>query len=343
MKGKLGNAIRVTANMQRTGGKMEGNYSYNLYVDDSLCHLSPVITLYGDIDKHNRVVFKRIHGNDTAFTGLFRDHRFTGFWHGPDSSELAFDWKETWPAGTLPLDVFYLHSGKTLAPKTKGSPSAEIELALLFPKAGTKVPPRVVDSVKKFIQQQFFGEYKPETRPTNLLSRSEQNFYIRFGELNSHWKTNRTEGFNLEKREFMSVVFNSRHLLCLRYKKRGYAGRGNPMEHLSYDLIDLRNGEKITPDNLFLPGAKARIIRLINQKIREDNGLTDTASLKKIGFFTDSVPLTGNLMFRGNGITFVYNVYDVAPPALGKQKVFLPFSLIGKFIRPGSILYPLSR
>ena len=343
MKGKLGNSIRVTADLQRTGQKMEGNYSYNLYLDDSLLHLSPIITLYGDIDKHNRVVFKRISGNDTTFTGLFTDHRFTGFWHGPDTTELPFDWKETWPAGTLPLDVFYLHSGKTLAPTTEGSPSAEIELTLLYPKANTKVPTRVVDSVKKFIQQQFFGEYLPATRPDNLMGLSEQNFYSRFNELNSHWHTNRKQGFNLEKRESMEVVFNSHNLLCLRYKKRGYAGRGNPMVHLSYDLIDLRSGEKITPDNLFLPGAKAQITRLINQKIRENNGLPDTASLKKIGFFTDSIPLSYNLVFNGNGITFVYNVYDVAPPAMGSQKVFLPFGRIATFISPSSVVFPLSR
>jgi hypothetical protein len=343
MKGRLGNSLRITADLQRSDNKMEGNYSYNLYVDDSLLHLSHIIHLYGDIDKHNRVVFKRMPGNDTTLTGLFADHRFSGFWHGPDTTEWPFEWKESTSSGTLPLRIFYLHSDKTFMPDVQDSPSAEIELTLLYPASTTQISPGVIDSVKKHVQLQFFGEYKLETPPADMMKRSEENFYTRFDELNSRWKVHDKTGFNLEKRESMNVIFNSRYLLCFQYKKRGYAGRGNPMEHLSYDVISLQTGEKITPDNLFLPGTKAEIHRLVNRKIREDNSLADTVSLKKIGFFTDSIPLTGNFMFSGNGITFVYNVYDVAPPALGIQKVFLPFSEIGKFIRPTSVLYPLCR
>ncbi len=343
MKGNLGNNIRVNADIERNGSKMEGSYSYNLYVDDSLLHLSPIITLYGDIDKHNKVVLRKISGSDIALTGLFSDHRFSGSWHGPDSTVLPFDIKESYTPGSLPMKIFYLHSGKDLFHGAEGTPSAEIELALLYPETGLPVPQKVVDSVKKCIQRQFFGEVKPEALPENLMKRSEQNFYRRFGEINSRWKTNRTEGFNLEKRETMSVLFNGYNLLCLQYEKRGYAGRGNPMQHFSYDLIDLRTGKKLKLTDIFKPGTENTLRKLVNKKIRENNGLDDSASLKKIGFFSDNVPLSNNIRFNGNGIYLVYNVYDVAPPALGLQKVFLPFGEIRGVIRPSCLLFSLDR
>ncbi len=343
MRGKMGENVDVTGNFQRTGSSVEGNYSYNIYVDDSLVHLSPVITLYGDIDKRNKVVLRKVSGNDTAMVGLFSDHRFSGFWHAPDSSALWFDLNESYEKGSLPLAIFYLHSDKQLVPKIQDSPSAEIELTLLYPKNNAYIPEKVADSIKKFIQKQFFGQYKPAVLPSTLLEQDEANFYTRFNEFNSHWKSNRKMGLNLEKRENMNVVFNGYNLLCLQYKKRGYAGRGNPMEHLSYDMIDLRNGEKLSPENIFKPDSKKAIFALINKKIREDNDLNDTASLKKIGFFTDSIPISRNIRFNGNGLFFVYNVYDVAPPAFGVQKIFLPFSQIGPFIKPSCVLYRLAQ
>ncbi len=343
MDGRMDGNINVTGNFNRVGTKVEGNYSYNLYVDDSLLHLSHIVKLYGDIDKHNKVIFKQLSGNDTSITGLFTDHRFTGSWHVPDSTLLPFALIEKYPEGSMPMDVFYLHSDKELVTGAKGTPSAEIELTLLYPEKSIHIPPAVDDSVKKFIQKQFFGQFKSKQIPEALMSRTEKDFYNQFVELNNHWKTNHKMGFNLEKRVRVSVIFNSYNLLCLQYKKRGYAGRGNPLEHLSYDLIDLRNGEKLTFNRIFRPGSKTTLTALINKKIREDNGLSDSASLKRIGFFTDSIPMSRNLSFSGNGISVIYNVYDIAPPARGILKVFLPFSKIGSCIKSSSVLYPLSR
>ncbi len=343
MHGRLGGNINVVGNFQRNGSRMDGSYSYNLYINDSLTHLSHIVTLYGDIDKHNNVIFKQYPANDTTIAGLFTDSRFTGSWHGSDSTILPFDLSKTYTKGSIPLNVFYLHSGKELASGHQSSPSAEIELTLIYPKNSVLVSKAVSDSVKKFIRKQFFGQSKSGELPEDLLAKSEQNFYNQFNELNSHWKNNHKLGFNMEKKEQVLVIFNGYNLLCLQYKKRGYAGRGNPMEHISYDIIDLRNGKKLTPENIFKPDAKLSITKLINKKIRENNGLSEKESLKKIGFFYDSIPISRNMAFNGNGISFVYNVYDLAPPAMGIQKIFLPFSEIGTYIRSSSVLYPLSR
>lgn len=343
MNGQLGGNIKVTGNFQRAGSNMEGNYSYNLYVNDSLLHLSHIIKLYGGIDSHNKVVLRQLSNKDSLITGLFTDHRFTGSWHGPDSTMLPFSFSEIYPEGSLPMAIFYLHSGKDFVPKAQGTPSAEIELTLLYPKNSSSVSPEIVDSVKKFIQKSFFGQYKSEQAPQTLLYNSEKNFYSQFDELNSHWKTNRKLGFDMVKREQVTVIFNGYHLLCLQYKKQGYAGRGNPLEHISYDMVDLRNGKKLTLENILIPTGKAILDSLVNKKIRENNGLSDSTSLKTIGFFHHNIPLSRNISFSGNGLTMVYNVYDIAPPALGIQKVFLPFSEMGRYIKPSSVLYPLSR
>ncbi len=343
MSGRMGGNIDVVGNFQRAGSTMEGNYSYNLYVDDSLLHLSHIIKLYGDIDKQNEVILKQLTDKDSIITGLFADHRFTGGWHGSDSAVLPFDLSENYPEGSMPMDVFYLHSDKELVTGAKGAPSAEIELTLLYPKKSIHIPLAVDDSVKKFIQEQFFGQFKSKQMPEALMNRTEKDFYNQFAELNNHWKTNHKMGFNFEKREQVSVIFNSYNLLCLQYKKRGYAGRGNPIEHFSYDLVDLRNGEKLTFNRIFKPGSETTLTALINNKIREDNGLSGSVSLKKIGFFTDSIPMSKNLSFSGNGISVIYNIYDIAPPSKGIIKVFLPFSKIGHYIKSTSVLYPLSR
>jgi len=343
MNGKIGDSINVAGNFQRSGSGMEGNYSYSLYVNDSLMHLSHIVTLYGDIDKHNEVVFKRLHVGDTTIDGLFYDQRFVGSWYDQNNTIRPFTLTESYPEGSMPMNVFYLHSEKELAPKVQGTPSAEIELTLLYPKSSAHISQAIDDSVKKFIQEQFSGQFKPGQLPAGMLSKSEQNFYNWFGEMNSHWKTNRKLGFNMKKKVQVSVIFNGYNLLCLQYKKLGYSGRGNPMEHITYDIVDLRDGEKLTPENTFKPEMKIALTKLINKKIRTDNGLSDSTSLKKTGFYYDSIPISKNIAFSGNGIYLIYNVFDIAPPAMGIQKVFLPFSELGDDIKPSSVLYPLSR
>ncbi len=343
MSGRMGSHSDVVGNFQRSGSSMEGNYSYVLYVNDSMKQLSHIVKLHGNIDKHNYLVLRLLQGGDSTLTGLFTDHRFTGSWQGQDSTLLPFVLAENYPAGSIPMNVFYLHSDKDFVPKAKGTPSAEIELILLYPKSTPSISQAVSDSVKKFIQKRFFGQFKPGQLPTILLRKSEQNFYDRFSEMNSHWITNHKLGFNMDKKEQVSVIFNSNNLLCLQYKKRGYAGRGNPMDHISYDIIDLRNGERLCFRNIFKPGTKATLDSLINKKIREINGLSGRASLKNIGFFYNRIPISREMAFSGNGIELIYNAYDIALPALGIQKIFLPFSEIGAYIKPTSLLYPLSR
>ena len=342
MKGKVGSNVEIDADFVRNDTLLEGNYSYRLYVDDSLTHLSPIIVLYGDIDRHNHAVLLQMPDNDTAITGLFSDHRFTGSWYGPDTAELPFSLNETYPEGSLPMKVFYLHDDKELNSDSKYAPTAEVEFTLLYPEPASGVPENVKDSVVKFIQLQVFGQYRPEVLPKKLLAQSEQDFYHQFFTLNSHWKTNHAQGFNMERKETVSVLFNSNYLLCLQYQKKGYAGRGNPMEHDAYDMIDLRSGEKLNVRNIFKQNALPHIARLVNKTIKENNGLPPSASLKALGYYTDSVPLSNNMAFTGNGITFIYNVYNIAPPAMGIQKVFLPFAKIWPFIRPSSVLYRLS-
>ena len=58
-----------------------------------------------------------------------------------------------------------------------GTPSTEIELTLLYPKEGIHILPAVTDSVKKFIQEQFFGQFKSKQMPEAMMSRAEKDFY----------------------------------------------------------------------------------------------------------------------------------------------------------------------
>ena len=169
MNGKIGDSIDVAGNFQRSGSQMEGNYSFKLEVNDSLTHLSHIVTLYGDIDRHNEVIFKQYHTDDTAIDGLFYDQRFVGSWYDHKGSTVQpFTLTESYPKGSMPMNIFYLHSDKELVPRAQGSPSAEIELTLLYPKSSTHISQAVVDSVKKTgkIVRPFLGVRYVAVTPT---------------------------------------------------------------------------------------------------------------------------------------------------------------------------------
>ena len=343
MEGNIGDRIKITTHLIRVYDDVSGNYFYTFEGEDGKLQYGKTIELSGKIADDTALYLKEVGKTDFSFEGRLEDDRFSGTWHDPaEDTTMPFDMSTYFPNGAVAFDVHYLKSEHLLAKNDEEAPEANVELILLWPENNYFMP-EVVDSVEKYITNAFYGENFKISQPDTMLVRYEREYYDQFekqaGEL--YKKYHRV--FNWEKMITMSVVFNSNYLVTLEYLRYAYSGGSHGMTNTSYDVINLRDGSLIGYRDVFKDVAGDSLTSLITNQIKKEYNIAKGVSLKKAGFFTDSVAPNRNIYVNGNGVGFVYNSYEIAPFSQGTISVFLPFNKIKGLIKKGTPVYQLAQ
>lgn len=338
-EGVIGDNIHVTANIIRLFDKISGNYQYRFIDEDNEMHFGKTINIDGNV--HLEDTRLKEFGQDTyTFTGVLNEDSYKGTWKTPDDKELDFDMKEYYPNGTLPFDIFYLHSEDNLISNNAKSPLAEIELTLIFPE-DSYFQTGIVDSVKHIISNSFFGDDFYEPNPDSMLTHFETEYFDTYKKQNADWFENGAS-FNWQKMVSMSVIYNSNYLLCVEYLKYAYSGGAHGMTNIAYDIIGLDKGIALDYNSIFKEGSKDSLTVILTKKLRKDYQIPDDVLLKKAGFFVDDIEPNHNIYINGNGIGFLYNSYEIAPYSNGQTNIFLEFKIIKDFLKTGTPISMMS-
>ena len=108
-----------------------------------------------------------------------------------------------------------------------------------------------------------------------------------------------------------------------------YTGGAHGNNYLIIRNYDLYTEGLVTEEDLFRPDYfeplhKLLVAALINQ--------TEEAStereLKKLGYSIEDIVPNDNFSVSAEGITYVYNPYEIAPYAMGRTHIFLPWDTI---------------
>ncbi len=324
-EGVIGNNIHVKANIIRLFDKLSGNYQYRFIDEDTEMYYGKTINLNGDVTDENANL-KEMGQTSTTLTGTLNQESFTGFWNTSDEKQLEFNLKEYYPKGTLPFDIYYLHSEDKLVPNNTESPTAEIELTLLFP-LDKYFQVGIVDSVKQIITNSFFGPEFYNNDQDSMLVYFENEYFKNYKDQNMEWFS-QGKSFDWQKTVNMSVIYNSNYLLCTEYLKYAYTGGAHGMTNISYDIINLSDGIKLTYNTIFKEGSKDTLTAILTQKLRKDYKIPEDIPLKKAGFFVDNIEPNQNIYINGNGIGFLFNSYEIAPYSSGQTNIFLEFDII---------------
>ncbi len=340
-EGNIGENISITANLVRLFDKLSGSYQYRFVDEDAEMYYGKTIELEGDIKNNDSARLREFGQKNFTFKGVMKQKTFNGTWYGPAGKTLPFDMEEYYPNGSMQLNVFYLNSEENLIAKNPDSPTANIELVLLFPNE-KYFKPFVIDSVKSNIVRSFFGSgFLPEL-PDTMLICYEQEYFKNYIDQNKDWYS-KGASFNWEKMNSISVVYNSGYMLCLEYLSYGYTGGAHGMTNISYNIIDLDNGQLLTYSNIFKEDAQDSLSVLLTQQLRKNYRIPAKVALKDAGFFVDEVKPNYNIFMDGNGIGFLYNRYEIAPYSQGATNIFLTWSQIKNLIKNDTPVYKMSR
>lgn len=93
--------------------------------------------------------------------------------------------------------------------------------------------------------------------------------------------------------------------------------------------MDLRTLAPIRLDDLFVSDYKEALTDLLWNQLMADNKVTTRQELEDMGYATTGeLAPTENFYLSKEGITFFYNVYDIAPYVMGPVKITLPYEML---------------
>jgi len=335
-EGSIGDQLTLSVNLIRSFNQVSGNFQYGT----SGTKMIETLTLSGQA-KNDSTYLKEFGRKTNAFKSVLTSEQFSGVWTNPEEQSIGFVLNAKYPQGSMAFDVSFLHSETMLDPKDKNSPTAHIELTLIYPKTGYANPP-VADSVLKTITSSFFGEGLVALVPDSMLMAFEKEFYKNYREQNAQWLETGGHSFSWEKQIGMGVTYNSNNVLCLEFERYAYTGGAHGMSNTSYRIVNLNDGTPITYQDVFMEGADTLLSQLLTKKLRNDFEIPDDTLLKQAGFFVDRILPNHNLYINGNGIGFVYNSYEIAPYSFGATHIFLEFKQVDQLIKPTSPVYKLA-
>ncbi len=120
-----------------------------------------------------------------------------------------------------------------------------------------------------------------------------------------------------------------------------YTGGAHPSTLLRTVNIDGITGKPVTAEDVFLAGKDWEIIQLIMKELIKETNIrmeTDTITcldgLHEAGILLDTeLYIPENFLLKKDGITFIYNQYDIAPYVVGNFRLTVPYNDIEPYLK----------
>ena len=201
--------------------------------------------------------------------------------------------------------------------------------------------------INRTIQGEFLGNNYASLTPEEAVD-SFMNVYIRdyrkeTGEL---YQVDRAKGTSDEE---IPAWYNQTYSL-VTFIEEGHGGTINVSANVFVDTggahphqwsqwlnFDFESGKLLTKDDVFLASAKADIERmlldhlmLMQAEIYPDESLKTLEDLQQKGFLQmTNMYIPDNFLLHKEGVSFLFNRYDIAPYSAGEIVIEIPYEEIG--------------
>ena len=146
---------------------------------------------------------------------------------------------------------------------------------------------------------------------------------------------------NWEINDDIDVVYNQKGLLVTINSLYEYTGGAHGLFSILCIVYDYTTESLVTFEDIFTGEYEKALVELINKKVREQFEMSAGESFESKGFFVDEIPLTENFALYSDHIYFVYNIYEIAPYAMGSIEVEISYTELSEYIRKDGPVYRL--
>lgn len=200
------------------------------------------------------------------------------------------------------------------------------------------------DSLNSFLVSAFFGDKYINMKPEEAIKKYTEKYINDYrNDLEPMYKKDeqeQEEGMNLEGwysfyRSVEGSVKNYfKHLLVYRIDYNEYTGGAHGIYMATFLNMDLHTLSLVRLDDLFANDYKEALTDLLWNQLMADNKVKTRQELEDIGYATTGeLAPTENFYLTPQGITFYYNVYDIAPYVMGPIEITLPYEIMQHLLK----------
>lgn len=173
------------------------------------------------------------------------------------------------------------------------------------------------EAVKRYTEK-YVNDYLKDLEPMYQKDEQEKEDNATMGAWYSYYKG--VEGH---------VQLYIKDLLIYRIDYNEYTGGAHGIYSSTFLNMDLRTLSPIRLDDLFVSDYEEALTDLLWNQLMANNKVATHQELEDMGYATtgDLKP-TENFYLSKEGITFYYNVYEIAPYVMGPVKITLPYEVM---------------
>ncbi len=128
-------------------------------------------------------------------------------------------------------------------------------------------------------------------------------------------------------------------LLVYRMDFNEYTGGAHGIYMTSFLNMNLQTLMPIRLADLFVPDYEMYLTDLLWNQLMADNNVATHEELEEMGYTsTGDLAPTENFYLDTDGITFYYNVYDIAPYVMGPVKITLPYDAVRHLLNDNKLI-----
>lgn len=235
-------------------------------------------------------------------------------------------------AGNLKFDIITLEESQHLFDDSS-KPEAKMKIDFSFIKESSDE--KMKDSMNHMLQNLVFGEKYATQDPQKAVKLFADNYFSTYHkDLEPMYREENTEigkdpneaWYSYEYETVTKVEYYNKHLLTYRFYMEEFTGGAHPVYFTYFQNIDLRTLKQIELNDLLVGEYDDELTEMLIAQLMKDVGASTKEELEEYGYGTtaDIIP-TENFKLTPGGISFLYNIYEIAPYVIGPVEIDLSF------------------
>jgi hypothetical protein len=143
--------------------------------------------------------------------------------------------------------------------------------------------------------------------------------------------------FSFYKSIESKVLYDKNKLLSYQVSTMDYKGGANSSTLYKNVVLDLKTGNVVTEQDIFIPEYKKVLNAMLTSKIAEQNNVKKAEELLEFGYWgIEDITSNNNFYLDDNGLTYIFNQGEYSAPSLGKIQVPFSFEELSAILKPDS-------
>lgn len=227
------------------------------------------------------------------------------------------------------------------------NPNCNLQLNFTYPVRFSDA--EILKKIQNDFVLTYFGENYEDLSPEEAAARYTEDYLNAYKDLETDFKAELDKKDDLPVSAWFSyyesssnlIVYNQNDILSYTINFENYTGGAHGSHACNNHVLDLRTGNEITEEDIFVDNYQDALAKILVGHIAEWNEVEDPKELENIGYFSvDEIFPNGNFLVDEEGITYTFNEYEIAAYVVGTTYVFIPYEELQLLLKKES---PISK